>query len=349
MWRRTGNGNPPTDVLFACVAPKNARGERGLRIAEQVTFGGGKVERAARLRSSAAEVRELFLAPGARMLLLWNSKPLFDESGGISWLETGHPFLAHAAEQPFFLGLFRGQPRFAVDVSGWKPGAGDGPFPDEIRDQSEERHESLPEGTRFANLRRHMSGLRSDDAEFVAMGKAIANWHRTHPRCARCGEATEAAAAGWQRKCPACGADHFCRTDPVVIMLITSGNRLLLGRSPGWPEGMRSLLAGFVEPGETIEAAVRREVQEESGVVVGAVSYLASQPWPFPTSLMIGCRGEALTDDLKVDTNELESAEWVSQEDMMDVYARPESEGGRPREGAIADFLIRNWLADRLD
>ena len=155
--------------------------------------------------------------------------------------------------------------------------------------------------------------------------------------------------AGWQRKCPDCGAGHFPRTDPVVIMLITHGNSVLVGRSPGWPEGMFSLLAGFVEPGETLEAGVRREVFEEVGVEVGAVSYLASQPWPFPASLMFGCAGEALTTELNIDPVEIEDAMWVSKEDMMLAFAGDHPNILPARKGAIARFLLENWLADRLD
>ena len=132
-------------------------------------------------------------------------------------------------------------------------------------------------------------------------------------------------------------------------MLITRGNACLLGRSPGWQAGMFSCLAGFVEPGETLEAAVRREVVEEAGIKVGAVRYLASQPWPFPASLMIGCHGEAESDEIEIDPNEIETALWVSREDLAAAF-----DGSNPalqpaRRGSIANFLLRNWLADRLD
>ena len=149
--------------------------------------------------------------------------------------------------------------------------------------------------------------------------------------------------------CPACGAQHFPRTDPVVIMLITRGNSTLLGRSPGWPEGMYSCLAGFVEPGETIEAAVRREVFEEAGIRVGDVGYVASQPWPFPASLMFGCHGEALDEQIIIDPAELEDARWVTREEVADAFAGNRHDLLPARKGAIAHFLLRNWLANRLD
>jgi NAD+ diphosphatase len=132
-------------------------------------------------------------------------------------------------------------------------------------------------------------------------------------------------------------------------MLITHGNRVLLGRGPTWPEGMYSLLAGFMEPGETIEAAVRREVFEESGIRVGHVGYLASQPWPFPASLMMGCRGDALTDAITIDPEELADARWLTREEMVAVYAGTHPVVKPGRKGAIARFLIDSWLADTLD
>lgn len=181
------------------------------------------------------------------------------------------------------------------------------------------------------------------------MSRAILGWHSNHRFCARCGARSDIALAGWQRICPSCGAQHFPRTDPVVIMLVTHGNSVLLGRSPGWPEGTYSLLAGFIEPGETIEAAVRREVREEAGVEVAEVSYLASQPWPYPASLMIGCRGRALGREIIPDPTEIEDALWLTREEMAAVFAGTHARVRAPRPGAIAHFLLYNWLADRLD
>ena len=207
----------------------------------------------------------------------------------------------------------------------------------------------MPEGAVFAELRAIMTHLSARDAELAATAKAVMGWHLSHRFCARCGEQSALAMGGWQRDCAACGGHHFPRTDPVVIMLITHGNSVLVGRSPGWPEGMYSLLAGFVEPGETIEAAVRREVFEEAGVRVGAVSYLASQPWPFPASLMLGCAGEALGKELTIDPVEIEDAMWVTREDMALAFSGAHPKILPARKGAIAHFLLEAWLADRLD
>ena len=198
-------------------------------------------------------------------------------------------------------------------------------------------------------MRRIMTWLSPRDAELAATAKAIIGWHDSHGFCAKCGAASEIADAGWRRACPACHTSHFPRTDPVVIMLITHGNSVLMGRSPGWPDGMYSLLAGFVEPGETLEAAVRREVFEESGVHVGQVDYLASQPWPFPASLMFGCHGVATSDKIQIDPVEIEDAMWVSREEMVQAFAGEPPRLLPARKGAIAHFLLENWLADTLD
>ncbi|MCL4125539.1 UNVERIFIED_CONTAM: hypothetical protein GTU68_031076 [Idotea baltica] len=194
-----------------------------------------------------------------------------------------------------------------------------------------------------------MTQLSPRDAELAATARSVLGWHDSHKFCSACGMQSDLVDAGWRRVCPSCNTSHFPRTDPVVIMLILSGEDVLVGRSPGWPDGMYSLLAGFVEPGETIEAAVRRETFEEAGITVGSVSYLASQPWAFPSSLMIGCLGQATSTDISLDPNELEDARWVSRADMARA-ARGEHETIKPaRNGAIAHFLLENWLSNTLD
>jgi NAD+ diphosphatase len=235
-----------------------------------------------------------------------------------------------------------------VDLSAWDPEQ----IPDELGafvDSTEQRHPLIEGDLRFAELRAVMTALSPREAELVASAKAILGWHANHRFCAACGQRSVVSMAGWQRDCPACGAHHFPRTDPVVIMLITHGNSLLVGRNAAWPEGMYSLLAGFVEPGETLEAAVRREVREEAGVEVGEVGYLASQPWPFPASLMLGCRGKALSREITVDRTEIEDALWLSREEVMQALAGTHPRMRAPRQGAIAGFLMRMWVADRLD
>ncbi len=321
-----------------------------MRIAETVTFGGSGLDRAGHLRGDAAMQERLKADPAAGVLPLWHGKPLVegDEALAGVWLPPGHPALRQAAAAEVFLGLDEGRPRFAVDVSAWQPDR----LPETLgafTDPSEQRHPDLPGHQRFVELRASMTRLTPREAELIATAKAVLGWHRSHGFCAVCGQPSVVTMAGWQRDCPACGAHHFPRTDPVVIMLVTDGNSVLVGRSPAWPEGMYSLLAGFVEPGETLEAAVRREVFEEVGVRVGEVGYLASQPWPFPASLMFGARATALGRALVLDTKEIEDAMWLSREDMMQVLAGAHPRMRSPRRGAIAGFLLQNWVADRLD
>ncbi len=320
-----------------------------MRIAETVTFGGSGLDRAAELRADPTRMSELAADARARALPLWRGKPLFaGEEGAVGWLPPTHAIFAEAREAAVFLGLDETGPRFARDISAWEPEE----MPDTLGaflDPSQQSHPSLPVDHQFVELRGAMTLLPAREAELVATAKAITGWHQTHAYCARCGAKSEVAMAGWQRDCPSCGAHHFPRTDPVVIMLITRGNSVLMGRSPPWPEGMYSLLAGFVEPGETVEAAVRREVFEEAGIRVGRVTYLASQPWPFPSSLMLGCHGLAENAEITVDPTEIEDAIWVSREEMTDCFAGLSARLKPARKGAIAHFLIRSWLADRLD
>lgn len=322
-----------------------------MKLAEQVTFGGSALNRAAELRSDAPGLAAAWAADSARVLLLWRGKVLVQgEALDRLWLApTAHPVVAARQDRAMLLGLDDDSAAiFAVDISDWQPDE----VPDSLNsfvDLSEQRHPDLPEDTCFTELRRIMVRLSPRDAELAATAKAILGWHQSHAFCSRCGAKSALSMAGWQSTCPACNAAHFPRTDPVVIMLITHGNSVLLGRSHGWPDGMYSLLAGFIEPGETIEAAVRREVFEEAGIRVGQVSYLASQPWPFPASLMLGCRGQALSRDITIDPAEIEDALWLSREDMLTVFAGEHPTILRPRRGAIAGFLLENWLADRLD
>ncbi len=316
-----------------------------MRLAETVTFGGSGLDRAEGLRKDPAALAQA-LAQGL-VLPFWRGKPLL-AGLQLGWLAAGHPALAHGGP-PVFLGLDAGVARFATDISPWAPEAGAEAVEAGFFDPSVQRHPALDASHGFAELRGVMTDLTPREAELAATAKAVLHWHRSHGFCAVCGAASAMAQGGWQRSCPACAAQHFPRTDPVVIMLVTLGNSVLLGRSPGWPEGMYSLLAGFVEPGETVEAAVRREVFEETGVRCGPVSYLASQPWPFPASLMLGMRTEALDATITIDPDEIEAARWVTREELVSAFAGLHPDIKPARNGAIAHFILRNWLADRLD
>jgi NAD+ diphosphatase len=317
-----------------------------MRQAEQVTFGGAALDRRQGLRGDPVALAAAW--GGALVLAFWRGKPLVSGEGdgaALVWLPSAHPLVAGAAE-PMLLGQAEGHHRFGVDVSAsltedLLPMAG--PF-----DAARQPHPALPADQGFADLRSIMAALTPLQAELAVIAKAVLEWHRTHGFCSACGVRSAMAQGGWQRICPACGTSHFPRTDPVVIVLVTHGNRVLLGRSPGWPDGMYSLLAGFVEPGETVEAAARREVAEESGVPLGAVSYLASQPWPFPASLMIGCRAEALDDRITLDPVELEDALWASREEVALAMTGAHPRIKPSRRGSIAQFILNAWLADRL-
>lgn len=321
-----------------------------MRHAETVTFGGSGLDRAAELRAQPEALDALARAPDARAILLWRGKPLIQKNrpAHLLRLPLDHPAMADAHPDRLFLGRENGAGVFAFDLSGWTPDALDTASLGAFLDPSEQAHPACADGEVFAELRRVMTWLTPRDAELAATARAMFAWHSSHRFCANCGAPSDWAMAGWQRTCPSCGRHHFPRTDPVVIMLITHGNSVLIGRSPGWPEGMYSLLAGFVEPGETIEAAVRRETFEEAGIPVGPVDYLASQPWPFPASLMMGCHGAATGKDISVDPNELEDARWVTREHMARIFAGEDTEILPARKGAIAHFLIENWLADTL-
>lgn len=321
-----------------------------MKHAEEVTFGGSGLDRAAEMRGDIPALAAAMQDPKSSTVLIWRGKPLVqgEDDLHLARLPLDHPILSEATAEPILLGREQAAV-FAHDISDWTPDDLDASALGAFVDPTEQTHPALKEGFRFAELRRIMTQLTARDAELAATAKAIHAWHKSHGFCARCGAASDIFMAGWQRVCPACGGHHFPRTDPVVIMLITLGNATLMGRSPGWPEGMYSCLAGFIEPGETVEAAVRREVWEEAGVRVGQVDYLASQPWAFPSSLMIGCHGWATSDEITLDPTEIEDARWVTREELADAYANPDGGMMPARKGSIAHFLLRNWLADRLD
>lgn len=183
--------------------------------------------------------------------------------------------------------------------------------------------------------------LDAGELSILAQARSIVHWHERHGFCANCGSPTQSADAGYRRTCPACAAEHFPRTDPVVIIAVTHGSDILLGRQAAWAAGMYSALAGFAEPGETIEQAARREVFEEAGIRVGAIRYVASQPWPFPSSLMIGLIGEAETREVAVDTTEIEDARWFTHDEITAMLARNHPQGLHASHPyAIAHHLI---------
>ena len=290
------------------------------------SFVGGTLQRNAHERARIDP--RAALAEGAALLAMWNGMVPVPAAGGLLLQDGAETAIADGA-MLLWLGEAEGRSVVAVDLGR------DGPEP------------VLPAGALWQDLRQTMQAMTATEAELCATARALIHWHASHGFCAACGARSAVTLGGWQRQCPACQTPHFPRTDPVVIMLVTRGDRLLMGRSPGWPEGMYSTLAGFMEPGETVEAAVRREVLEETGVQVGAVRYVSSQPWPFPSSLMLGCHGQALSDEITLDPAELEDALWLTRQEMLEVLAGNHPRLRPPRQGAIAHALVLNWLADR--
>ena len=334
-------------LQFAAIGINDCHGRsaagRMIMINGQIAFAGadGLLDRQAHLRRDDAQIQRAY--DSGLVTPLWQGKVAFDPAAqGLLWLPASHPALNYSGEV-IFLGTANGIARFAKNISAWQPLQ----LPDHAAflDDSCQNHPEFAADQGFVDLRSVMLQLSPLDAELAATAKALLSWHSGHGFCARCGSGTHISDAGWQRKCAACHSSHFPRTDPVVIMLVVRGDRLLLGRAAVWPEGMYSLLAGFVEPGEVLEAAVRREVFEETGIRVGQVRYLASQPWPFPASLMLGCIAEATSDDITLDPEELQDARWLTRQEVLDVQLGHHPEVKSGRNGAIAQALITQWLA----
>jgi NAD+ diphosphatase len=270
-------------------------------------------------------------ADGARIVILAGDRIVL--SGDTALLTPSEASRVGTRGLTLFLGRLDGAPVFAATV------------PAEVADPIE-----LAAPLRSNDLRSlaNEGRIAPHELGLLATAKSLLAWHGRHRFCAHCGTPTNLAAGGYRRECPACETHHFPRTDPVVIMLITRGDRCLLGRSPRFNTGMYSCLAGFLEPGETIEAAVRRETREEVGLTIGTVRYHASQPWPFPASLMIGCIAESLDDAITIDPVELADAQWFSRDDVAAMMAGRHVEGlTTPPPMAIAHLLMRAFVEGR--
>lgn len=299
----------------------------------RVTFaaGGGELDRSAHLRDGSDEL----LRDGCAMLLpLWQEKVLVDLNAKpprLGWLSPPAQHLANAGDRPVFLGVVQKAPCFAADFS-------------KLDEDAARKRFCTHEAAKFIDLRSIAGELGAAGASIAATAKGLLGWHRTHRFCSRCGAPSEVDNGGWRRRCPSCASLHFPRTDPVVIMLILRDNHVLLGRQSTFPPGTYSLLAGFMEPGETIEDAVRRETREETGVAVGRVAYLGCQPWPFPANLMLGCIGVAESAELTVDPAELEDAQWISRATMQLILKGDHPRIKPPRKDAIARAILTDWV-----
>ncbi|SET95446.1 NAD(+) diphosphatase [Paracoccus homiensis] len=312
-----------------------------------VTFAGSFLDRADRLRGDAQAMADHLADPRTHVMPIWHGKPLFDltpDGPRLAWLAPNDALIADSPEAPVFMGLDAdGIAHFAADVSYLAP------VDESPSDFISNATLDLSETRKFVELRSIMGDIDHRDAGIAAAAKGIFEWRLTHRFCANCGGRNRACHAGWRFECQDCGRQHFPRTDPVVIMLILDGDRVLLGRQAAWPEGMYSLLAGFMEPGETVEEAVRRETMEEAGIKVGAVRYVTSQPWPFPASLMIGCTGQALSTRITRDPQELEDALWVTKAEIADALEGRHPRIAPARKGAVAQVILQAWVRGQID
>ena len=287
-------------------------------------FAGNRIDRRGDKRDAEA-VKTALADPAARLYLFNSDKALLRQSDPLFTAAEADTF-GLPREEAVLLGWTDNGPRLAAVLPA-------GAVPDETRVRLIDLRSLAVEG---AVTGEHLGAL--------AQARSLAGWHQRHGFCAVCGTRTAISLGGYRRDCPKCGAEHFPRTDPVVIMLAIDGERCLLGRQARFLPGMYSCLAGFVEPGETIEDAVRRETAEEAGITVGRVRYHASQPWPFPSSLMIGCHAEAISRDIIRDEDELEACRWFSRAEVKAMLAGQHPDGIRcPPEIAIAHHIIRAW------
>ncbi len=299
------------------------------------TFAGNPLDRASDRRADPDWLAEKLAAPDSAALAVWNGQPLVEDAEGggaqIAWLAADRArALAGGPEHLLFLGLWNEAAIFAVDLEGGADPA-DGPL------------EGLG---RFEDLRAIALALTAGDAAIAATAKSMFEWRRKHRHCAACGEIADIADGGWKRVCPACRAQHFPRTDPVVIMLAVRGEACLLGRQAAWPEGMYSALAGFLEPGESIEEACARELFEESGLLAKRVRYHSTQPWPYPSSLMIGLIAEVEEGEAVADQVEIDEVRWFTRAEAGALVRGELADAKAPGALAIAHQLIKAWVEE---
>jgi NAD+ diphosphatase len=303
---------------------------------EIYAFGGNPLDRVSERRSDAAWLATLLEQPDSLVVPLRELRPLVRPGAppAIAWQPIA-PWRALIERGAIcvLLGLADGRARFALDITGAEVAA--------------------PTDGEFGDMRALAAAMAGGDAAILGEARALVDWHARHRFCAVCGTPTGVESAGWCRRCPSCKAQHFPRVDPVVIMLPVFGERCLLGRNARRAGARFSCLAGFVEPGETLEEAVRREVFEEAGLRVARVRYLASQPWPFPSSLMCGFIAEATGDALQIDRTELETARWFSRAEVLDMVRRSAAGDGASDSLAppiaIGHHIARRWAIGDVD
>lgn len=300
--------------------------------AAQLTFSGGRIIRQSEYRNEDTLARAIG-HPQAQIMLFSENQVLVRLNGAMP--DTLLSLAASEAFQPdlqrsILLGLVGECPLLAAPFEGL----------DDVGSVD------LPENIKAIEIRSvAMQNLVSrDQMGYVAYGAAMLAWHASHRFCSACGQESHPAAGGAKRICSACSTEHFPRTDPAVIMLALDGDYCLMGRSLHWSPGVYSALAGFVEPGETLEDAVRREILEEAGIKIGRVMYHANQPWPFPHSLMIGCYAEARSREISIDHDELDDCRWFSRAEVQGILQQPErTDFAPPSKMSIAHYLLQHW------
>lgn len=298
-------------------------------MAERIPFSGNPLDRASNVRRDRAWLDAQAGGGESRYLGFWQLNVLAREAeaADLHWLDAGCREHLQDAE-PLLLGVRGGIAHFAVDLT---------PLADPLVALG-------IEGADFTDARRIAERLPEGDAGILAQGRALIEWHRRHRFCGSCGSPTAIGGGGSMRTCTGCGVEHFAGPHAVVIMVVWRDDRCLLGRGRGWPPGRFSALAGFIDQGETIEEAVAREVKEEAGITVDAVTYHTSQPWPFPMSLMIGCFAHAADDTIDVDPEELAEARWFTRDEIRRAFNAPDTvDFGVPGRIAIAHHLIAAW------
>ena len=290
------------------------------------------LERAAERRGNTAWINGLLTDPRTAAYVVGSELIVLKNTGGEVLGATFTPAEARAlapTTETIFLGLLDGAARLGIGIS------------QADAEALKSRNDLVVTDLRSIAVK---GMVEPDHLPPIAEAKAVLHWHARHRFCSNCGAATQMMQAGWKRECTACKVEHFPRTDPVAIMLAVKGDQCLLGRSGRFAATMWSCLAGFLEPGEAIEDAVRREIREEAGVVCGRVKYLFSQPWPFPSSLMMGCHAEALTTEITID-EEIEDARWFSRDECAAMLMRQHPDGlTTPPPVAIAHHIIRDWV-----
>jgi NAD+ diphosphatase len=296
------------------------------------TFAGNPLNRASERRGDTAWLEGQLASSDSLGIALWNGRPFVEKTKEGGWQVAYLPAklvgeLAGGPERLLFMGLWNETAIFAVDLEG-AADPGQGPL------------QGLGE---FKDLRVLAAQMPGPDAAILATAKAMFEWRRKHGYCAACGQPSEAREGGWKRVCPSCQVEHFPRTDPVVIMLAHHEGRCMLGRQDAWPKGMYSALAGFLEPGESIEEACARELNEEAALKTVSVRYHSTQPWPYPSSLMIGLIAEVADDEARPDQTELSEVRWFTRAEARALLAGEIEGAFCPQPMAIAHQLIRAW------